>query len=296
MSEITYDTYKAELEGIKAPLGVILYLIRRDNVDVYDIPIAKITKDYLGYLDLMVEHRIDLAGEFFVLAATLMRIKAQMLLRRDEGEEDPREELVRNLLEYKKMVEAARSFKELEAERYNVFQRPVPLDEKEFREETVLELNLFEVMKAFREVMTEFEATDTTEIEPEQFTIEEKIELIGERIQREGQVRFVELFSGSSSRLELIVTFIAMLELMKRNLITARQETSFGEIWIYESQPPPAEEDTESTHWSEADTHEVVEAVVAPPDGVDTDSSGNGNKDGATESGEQRPDGNDEAQ
>jgi len=84
------DSYKAELEGIKAPLGVLLYLIKRDNIDIYDIPIAKITKDYLEYLDLMEELQIDLAGEFFVMAATLMRIKIQMLLRQDDEIEDPR--------------------------------------------------------------------------------------------------------------------------------------------------------------------------------------------------------------
>jgi segregation and condensation protein A len=248
MSDSNGSFYKAELEGIKGPLGVILHLIRRDNLDIYDIPIAKITRDYLAYLDQMEKRNIDLAGEFFVLAATLMRIKAQMLLRRDEEEDDPREELVRNLLEYKKMVEAARSFKEMEEERSKVFSRPVPQNEKEFRGEPVLELNLYAIMHAFRDIITEFEADKEREIEPEVFTIEEKIEAIAQSLKATGQVRFQELFAGSSSRLEVVVTFVAMLELMKRAMITARQETAFGDIWIYQADPPPEDDAAGEEH------------------------------------------------
>lgn len=253
MSDSNGIHYKAELDGIKAPLGVILYLIKRDNLDIYDIPIAKITRDYLGYLDLMERYQIDVAGEFFVLAATLMRIKAQMLLRRDEEEEDPREELVRNLLEYKKMVKAARNFKELEEERSRVFSRPVPDREKEFRGEPIFELNLYEVMKAFREVITEFEATSVSEVEPEAFTIEEKIDLILSLIESKGQLTFQELFAGSKSRLEVVVTFIALLELMKRTRIKARQEKAFGEIWIYKSDDPAPEDSPDDVTQTDAE-------------------------------------------
>jgi segregation and condensation protein A len=227
------STYKAELEGIKAPLGVILYLIKRDNLDIYDIPIAKITKDYLEYLDVMEQLRIDLAGEFFVLAATLMRIKVQLLLRRDEDTEDPREELVRNLLEYKKMVEAARSFKEMEDERLRVFKRPVPQVEKEFRTEPVFELSLFEIMKAFREIMSEFGSQDVREIEPEEFTVDEKIEAVRTYLANQRQIAFRDLFSQSSSRIEVVVTFMALLELIKRSEIKCRQSDAHGDIWIY---------------------------------------------------------------
>ena len=233
MNHADEPTYKTELEGVKAPLEVILYLIRRDNLDVYDIPIAKVTRDYLEYLDLMESLHIDLAGEFFVVAATLMRIKVQMLLRKDDDEEDPREELVRNLLEYKKMVEAARTFKEMEDERLRVFSRPVPEREKEYRGEATLDLSLFEIMKVFRQVMAEVEAGQPSEIESEEFTIEDKIDVIRRRLEEREQVLFRELFSGASGRLEMVVTFIAVLELMKRLRIKARQEGAFGEIWIY---------------------------------------------------------------
>ncbi len=233
------EKYKAELQGVKAPLGVILYLIKRDNLDVYDIPIAKITKDYLEYIDLMENMRIELAGEFFVLAATLMRLKVQMLLRRDDGAEDPRDELVRDLLEYRKMVEAARNFQSMEGERLRVFRRPVPQHEKEYRGEPVFELTMYEIMRAFREIAAEFDAEASAEIVPEGFTIEEKIEAILSSLTDEGPVRFRDLFRGLASRLEVIVTFIAMLELMKRLAIRVRQEQAFGEIWIYRAEEAP---------------------------------------------------------
>ena len=236
------DSYKAELEGIKAPLGVLLYLIKRDNIDIYDIPIAKITKDYLEYLDLMEELQIDLAGEFFVMAATLMRIKIQMLLRQDDEIEDPREELVRNLVEYRKMVEAAQSMKAMEDRRYMVFKRPVPQKEKELRAEPELELNLFEIMRAFRDIISQFETQRVSEVQPEEFTIEDKIEVVVARLASTSQIMFREFFDDASSRIEVVVTFMAILELMKRAVIRCVQNGAFGEIWVYRRDDPPIAE------------------------------------------------------
>jgi len=241
LKEAKAEKYKAALEGVKAPLGVILYLIKRDNLDIYDIPIAKITKGYIEYLDVMERMQIDLAGEFFVMAATLMRIKAQMLLRRDEEEDDPRQELVRNLVEYKKMVEAARSFQSMEEERRKMFTRPVPQNEKEYRGEVEFDLSMFEIMRAFREIASQLDGEPVNEFEREAFTIEEKIEAIEAGLTENGQIRFRDLFAGMSSRLEVIVTFIAMLELMKRLLVKVRQEAAFGEIWIYPVEPDEVE-------------------------------------------------------
>jgi segregation and condensation protein A len=233
LAERQTNAYRTELEWAKAPLGVLLYLIRKNNIDIYDIPIARITKEYLEYLDLMEELHIELAGEFFVLAATLMRIKAQMLLRRDDSEEDPREGLVRNLLEYKKMVEAAKSMKEMEEERFKIYKRPVPDREKEFKEDPVIELNLYQLMRAFQKIVTEYEAREVSEIEHEIVTIEEKIDMIMTSLSMHGQVSFHELFDDSSSRLDMIVTFMALLELVKLAKIKSRQEDAFGSIWLY---------------------------------------------------------------
>lgn len=226
--------YTTELEGLRAPLGVILYLIRRDNLDIYDIPIARITREYLDYLNMIEGMSIELAGEFFVLAATLMRIKAQMLLRRDDDtDEDPRQELVRSLLEYKKMVEAARTFRELEDHRASIFTRPVPPEEKEFPGEQVLDLSLFQLMRAFQDVMNQFEGADVREVELESFTIEEKIEAVEGALGEREPVLFADLFAASRTRLEIIVTLMALLELLKHGHARVQQDASFGSIWIY---------------------------------------------------------------
>jgi len=253
-----------ELEGLRAPLGVILYLIRRDNLDIYDIPIARITREYLGYLDLLEQASIELAGEFFVLAATLMRIKAQMLLRKDDDtEEDPRAGLVRSLIEYKKMVEAARSFKDLEEERRRIFTRPVPELEKSYREEPVIDLSLYHLMRAFQEIIREFESSDVREIELEEYTIEEKIIAILESLRQEHQVEFKDLFAGSASRMELIVTLMALLELIKHTQVKFNQETAFSSIWLYRGEnfgrPMGAPEDWDGGPLPPTDSEDTVE-------------------------------------
>ncbi len=231
---INATDYKPELEGLRAPLGVILYLIRRDNLDIYDIPIARITHEYLDYLNSLEDSEIEVAGEFFVLAATLMRIKAQMLLRQDSDEEDdPREGLVRSLLEYKKMTEAAKTFREHEETRMSVYTRPVPVEEKAYREDPEVELNLFHLMRAFHEVMTEYQAAEVREIELEEYTIEEKIEAVETALRDREQVLFKDLFKGAASRMELIVTLMALLELVKHAHIKVRQDSAFGNMWLY---------------------------------------------------------------
>lgn len=276
MNPSPQDSYKAELDGIKAPLGVLLYLIKRDNIDIYDIPIAKITKDYLEYLDLMEELQIDLAGEFFVMAATLMRLKVQMLLRRDDEIEDPREELVRNLVEYRKMVEAAQSMKAMEDRRYMVFTRPVPQNEKELRVEPEFELNLYEIMRAFRDIMSQFETQKVSEVQPEEYTIEDKIEVVVARLASTPQIMFREFFTGASSRIEVVVTFMAILELMKRAVIRCVQDGAFGEIWIYRRDDSPTEEELPAasetpdkrTDGTTGEPHGAKSGIIIEPDGA----------------------------
>jgi segregation and condensation protein A len=251
LAEPTRDNYKTDLDGLKAPLEIILFLIRKNNLDIYDIPIARITREYLEYLDLMEQFNIELAGEFFVMASTLMRIKVQMLLRKRDDEEDPREGLVRSLIEYQKIVEAARTFKNLEEHRLSIFTRAVPQQDKEHEPEVVLELNLYQLMKAFREIAANFDEPAVREIELESFTIEEKIDAILSALESEKQVSFYDLFKGSTSRLELIVTLIALLELMKLSKVTARQEGDFGAIWLY--RPEASDENPASGEGSPAD-------------------------------------------
>jgi len=227
-------SYNTELEGVRAPLGVILYLIRRDDLDIYDIPIARITREYLDYLNMMEDTQLELAGEFFVLAATLMRIKAQMLLRRDDDTgEDPREGLVRSLLEYRTMVEAAKGFREMEDDRLSVYTRPVPELEKKFREDPEIDLSLYQLMKAFREALIQFDAAEVREIELEEYTIEEKIAVIEDQLGKRDQASFEDLFGDATSRMDLIVTLMALLELIKHGHVKCRQDVTFGTVWIY---------------------------------------------------------------
>ena len=271
MAESRINGYKTELEGIRAPLGVILYLIRRDNLDIYDIPIARITREYIGYLDLMEQMEIELAGEFFVLAATLMRIKVRMLLRKDDDtEEDPRTDLVRSLIEYKKIVEAAKAFKELENERRNVFRRPVPEMEKSYREEPVIDLSLYQLMKAFQEIFYQFEASEVREIELEEYTIEEKIIVVLEALRQDNQVLFKDLFAGSASRMELIVTLMALLELIKHAQVKFSQESAFGQLWLYRGnnfgRPMGTEDDWEENDSVNAEGADRGEARETEPD------------------------------
>jgi segregation and condensation protein A len=234
LAELRPAQFTAELEGLRAPLGVILYLIRRDNLDIYDIPIAKITREYLDYLSSMEQMQIELAGDFFVLAATLMRIKIQMLLRKeDDTDEDPRQELVRSLLEYRKMVEAAKNLRDIEEHRQHIFTRPVSIDEKSALPEPEIDLSLFQLMRAFQGVMTQFEGAPVREVELESYTIEEKIDVVRGAIGAREPVLFSDLFAGSRTRMELIVTLMAVLELLKHGQARVEQEASFGAIWIY---------------------------------------------------------------
>lgn len=254
--------FTTELEGLRAPLGVILYLIRRDNLDIYDIPIAKITREYLDYLNAMESMQIELAGDFFVLAATLMRIKVQMLLRReDDADEDPRQELVRSLLEYKKMVEAARGLREIEEHRLQIFTRPVPLEDKNVTVEPEMDLSLYQLMRAFQEVMTQFEGAPVREVELESYTIEEKIDVVRGALAAREPALFTDLLVQSRSRLELIVTLMAVLELLKHGQARVEQEASFGPIWLYRG--PNFGRPLGEVDWT-ADTGAPLEVLPSP--------------------------------
>lgn len=229
-------TYHVRLTQFEGPLDLLLHLIRRDKIDIYDIPISHITKEYLSYIDVMRELRLEVAGEFFVMAATLMRIKAQMLLPRrleEEAEEDPRDELVRNLIEYRKYKEAAGILAEHERERRLVFTRP-PLRLPEERDAVpTMEVSVFDLMDAFRRVMDELKRQVNYRIDRETVTVEEKIEVLKERMASASQLLFTELFGGETTRFDIIVTFLAILEMIRLGEIAARQAQAGSDIWLY---------------------------------------------------------------
>ena len=174
--------YQVRLTQFEGPLDLLLHLIRRDKIDIYDIPISHITHEYLAYIEIMQELELELAGKFFVMAATLMRIKAQMLLPQrsnaEEEEEDPRDELVQNLIEYKKYKEAAQHMAEMENDRRRVFTRPTTVFISDDEGEPALEVTVFDLLGAFKKVFEELKKQVSYRITKEPVTIEEKLEII----------------------------------------------------------------------------------------------------------------------
>jgi len=243
--------YQIRLTQFEGPLDLLLHLIRRDKINIYDIPISQVTREYLSYIDVMEELELEVAGEFFVMAATLMRIKAQMLLPRreetDEEEGDPREELVRNLIEYKKYKEAAICLGKKETDRRMIFPRPSSrhtVTEEDIQEKK-MEVSVFDLVDAFKKVMEELKSQVNYRIDKELYTIEEKIDFIKARINERSEILFSELFKEAVNKLEVIVTFLAVLETVKNGFLSARQMSQGNDIWLYK-QDVTETEDKES--------------------------------------------------
>jgi segregation and condensation protein A len=229
--------YQIRLVQFEGPLDLLLHLIRRDKINIYDIPISHITREYLAYIEVMQELELEVAGEFFVMAATLMRIKSQMLLPRHEGleeeEVDPREELVRNLIEYRKFKEAAHCFAAKEEDRRRVFPRPVIRPVEEEVPEEPDEVGLFDLLEALQGVFKNLSHQAIYRVVPDSVTVEQKIEMIRANLARCSEVLFTELFNGEFTKIEIIVTFLALLEMIKLGELVARQMSHGADIWLY---------------------------------------------------------------
>ncbi len=237
--------YQVKLERFEGPLDLLLHLIKRDEIDIYDIPIARITEQYLQYLDLMRELNLDVAGEFLVMASTLMRIKVKMLLPasplgEEEEEGDPRDKLVQQLLEYRKFKEAAERLREREEARRGLFERGLPESLDASEPLPLKPVNLFDLLEVFRRVQQRAGAVTTYEIEAEPVHLEDCMQRIRDRIQGEGRASFTDLLVRCHRRIERIVTFMALLELMKLGEVMAEQEEPFGDIWIHPAGNPAA--------------------------------------------------------
>jgi segregation and condensation protein A len=245
--ESTLEAYPVRLEGFEGPLDLLIHLIKKNEVNVYDIPIAIITEQYLEYLRLMQELNLDIAGEFLVMAATLIHIKSRMLLPRpgpdqlEEGEEeDPREGLVRRLLEHQKFKAAAELLHDRETLRSAQFIRPesavaaVAGDDLE----PELEVDLFSLLAAFRGVLERARTRPKVVLPPEQISIEQRIEQLLERLSETEAAGFEDLFADVDSRPDLIVTFLALLEMIRLKLIRVFQSGSFGPIRVYKRARP----------------------------------------------------------
>ena len=226
-----------KLEIFEGPLDLLLHLIKKNELSIADIPIATITEQYLSTLELMQGLNLDVAGEFLVMAATLIHIKSRMLLPpgddEDEEEEegDPREELIRRLLEYQRFKEAAE-----ELERRELLSRDVFVRRSEAPEEAETvgfeSLSLFDLLSALRHVLERFPEERIHEVTLETISVREKMSFLLDELRRRGKVIFQSLFETATSRLEVVVTFLAMLELVKIRAIRVWQEERIGPVVI----------------------------------------------------------------
>lgn len=231
------DPYTVKLEFFEGPLDLLLHLIRRNQVDIYDIPIATVTDQYLDYLNMMRSLNLDVAGEFLLMAATLLQIKSKTLLplppeeEAEEGE-DPRAELVNRLLEYQKYKEAAARLHERDMLDRNIFVQGDQAEGSEDRE--LVEVGVFELIEALKDVLNRASIEAAYDITLDRITIEERIAQILEAVNLERSgLLFSSLFSGVSSKEEIILTFLALLELIKMRMIKVYQRTPFGPIEIF---------------------------------------------------------------
>lgn len=236
-----YDhAYQVSIEEFEGPLDLLLHLIKKNEVDIYNIPIAAITRQYLDYIDLMKDLNLDIAGEFLVMAATLIQIKSKMLLppsveeEAEEEEEDPRAELVRRLLEYQKYKEAAVMLGQRELLGRDIFARKFPSADLATceAEEDPTEVELFELIEAFQRVLAKVSVANFHEVGADGVSIADKIAEVLSLLEGKEAVPFESLFLTEVTRDGLVVTFLAILELCKLKLIRISQARSLGTIWI----------------------------------------------------------------
>jgi len=245
------EEYKVKLEVFEGPLDLLLYLIKKDEVDIYDIPIELITRQYMEYLGLMRMLDLDIAGEFLVMAATLMMIKSRMLLPPEDRpeleieEEDPRWELIRQLIEYKKFKDAAANLQEMEARTGDMFLRSAedPVIAKEQPGVGLEDVTIFDLIASFNEALKRIQVNEIGEIMAERFTVADGIESILQRIRAETQIVFTSLFRPLITRHEIICTFLALLEMIRLRQVVARQTAVFGDIMIMRAEGEQRTED-----------------------------------------------------
>ncbi len=231
-----------KLPRFEGPLDLLLHLIKRDEIDIYDIPIAHITAQYLQTLEIMRMLDLDVAGDFLVMAATLMRIKAKMLLPLpgsddEEDEGDPREELVQRLLEYRLYKEAAGTLKEQEAERRAMFERGMVPTEDDAGPLPLAPATLFDLIDALNRVMARRPERTVYAVQTEVWDIEDKMSLIARTVAEDGQLRFSTLMMTARERMEIVVSFMALLELVKLGRIVVVQDANFADILILPKLP-----------------------------------------------------------
>jgi segregation and condensation protein A len=238
--------YKVKFEVFEGPLDLLLYLIKKEEVDIYEVNLTRLATQFIEYIETMRLLDLEIAGEFLVMAATLMYIKSRELLPVDqqaqiEGEdegEDPRWELIRQLVEYKKFKDAAAQLQVFEARQEDVFPRTPGKLEFEVESSPRPEASIFDLVNAVNVILKRFgQREDQRDIFEDKWTVSEKIEHLMRVLSERSSVRFSELFEGVTSRSEVVVTFLALLELIRLRQLTAVQHEAFGEIDLCRALP-----------------------------------------------------------
>jgi len=247
VDETTDEVLRLHLDKFEGPLEVLLYLIKAQEIDVFDIPILMITEQYLRFIEVMHDENLEVAGDFLVMAATLIQIKSRMLLPPDVEtgeedefeEEDPRLELVEKLLEYRRYRDVAERLQFLETERERLFARSTKpaLDLPPDAEEELLEVTLYDLVSAFKGMLKFFVEDNFHTVEGEGASVDDKVEYIEQRLTSEGSIAWTDLFKHCRSRVELVCCFLAILEMCRMGRIRAHQHHAFEEIRLFPAEP-----------------------------------------------------------
>ena len=238
MQTMKTDIYKVQLEDIfEGPMDLLLHLIKKNEMDIYDIPIALITQQYLEYLEWLKAMNIEYAGEFIVLAATLAQIKSRMLLpayTEDDEEEDPRSQITRPLIEYLQMKSAAQKLASRDLLGDRTFIRPLPPGGKAIAgEEAEIQVGLFELIDAFRRILDNVTGEHHVDLQTEAISVKERINQLVDLFEGKPSLTFEELFVGQKTQSDIIVTFLAVLEMVKINLLRVTQQAQTSVIRLF---------------------------------------------------------------
>ena len=245
--ETTDNDYKVKLEIFEGPLDLLLYLIKKDEIDIYDVSLERITSQYLAYLETFQMLNIEVASEFIVMAANLMYIKSRTLLpvsqqppEDDAEEDDPRWELIRQLVEYKKFKDVAQFLQVRDAEGAEFYAATPELPDLSAPANSLLQVGIFDLIRAFQKVLKRFDDVHSLrEIVDDRWTVSDKIDFLLGHVPVGGRMRFEELFTEASSRSEVIVTFLAILELIKLHFLEIEQTKTLGEIVVLRPEDKP---------------------------------------------------------
>ena len=249
-TESVEASYEIRLEQFEGPLDLLLHLIKKNEINIYDIPMALITQQYLEHISVMKSLNLEVAGEFLVLAATLILIKSKMLLpsepdAEEEEGQDPRADLVRQLLQHRQFKEAAHDLQDRARLWQEVYCRtPLPAPHPEDVEATALELTLFDLMDALQDVIRRAPSKTLLEVTTDQLTVKDRMNYILERLEESVAVPFERLFAATDDRVVLIVTFLGLLELIRLKLVCVFQAEAFGAILLSRAFLPELGEET----------------------------------------------------